>query len=167
LINDLLDLTRIEADTEPVQISALVLQFFIPHIGEPFLERTQRQGQRLVFEIADALPAFTTDLFYLERILTELLQNACKYTPPGETITVSAQTEAGFLEIRVSNSGVEIPPEERDRIFDKFYRIPNNDPWKYGGTGLGLALVKKFVERLKGTIQVESGHQQTTFILRF
>jgi signal transduction histidine kinase len=71
------------------------------------------------------------------------------------------------IELSVTNSGVEIPAIECDRVFDKFYRIPHNDPWKHGGTGLGLALVKKLVERLEGTIWVESANRQTSFVMRF
>ena len=67
----------------------------------------------------------------------------------------------------MSNSGVEIPAAEGDRIFDKFYRIPNNDPWKHGGTGLGLALVKRLAERIKSKIRLISGDGKTTFIVEF
>jgi signal transduction histidine kinase len=80
---------------------------------------------------------------------------------------VSAQATPAALELRVSNTGVEIPATEYERIFDKFYRIPNNDPWKHGGTGLGLALTKKLTESLGGQIHVESGGGQTTFVLTF
>ena len=167
LINDLLDLARIDAGTEPLSFTTMALQIYIPHLAESFIERTYQQQQQLIIQIPDNLPDFTTDLPYLGRILTELLHNACKYTPAGETITVSAQAIASTLKICVSNAGVEIPVAECDRIFDKFYRIPNNDPWKHGGTGLGLALVKKLTERLGGQIHVESGSGQTAFILEF
>lgn len=106
------------------------------------------------------------DLPSLSRILTELIHNACKYTPPNETITVTACAEAGLLYLSVSNSGVEIPDEERPRIFDKFYRIPNSDRWKYGGTGLGLALVKGLTEHLGGSIEVTSTNNLTCFTVR-
>jgi len=167
LINDLLDLARVDAGTEPLSFTSTDLQFYIPHLVETFAERFRQQGQECIVQIPEDLPPLITDLPYLERILTELLHNACKYTPAGETIAITARTTADTLEIRVCNSGVEIPPEERDRIFEKFYRIPNNDPWRHGGTGLGLALVKKIVEHLGGSIWVESGNQQTTFILTF
>ena len=167
LIDDLLNLTRLNAGTEPLTMTTIVLQHYIPHLAESFSERARQQRQQLVFHIPDALPDFTTDLPYLERILTELLHNACKYTPAGETITVSAQAMPTALEIRISNTGVEIPATEYDRVFDKFYRIPNSDPWKHGGTGLGLALVKKLTEYLGGQIHVTSGGGQTSFILTF
>ncbi len=167
LINDLLDLTRLDAGTEPLQLTTIALQYYLPHLAESFIERTQQQQQHLVLQIPDDLPDCTTDLPYLERIVTELLHNACKYTPAGETITVSAQATTETWELCVSNTGVEIPATEYERIFDKFYRIPNNDPWKHGGTGLGLALVKKLTACLGGQIHVESGNGQTTFVLTF
>ena len=61
----------------------------------------------------------------------------------------------------------DIPEQELPRIFEKFYRIPNADPWKQGGTGLGLALVQKLVAQLNGTIQVESNQNLTTFMIEF
>lgn len=176
LINDLLDLTRLEAGDEPLEWATVDLKTWIPRVLEPFVQRTQNQQQRLQIGIPATVPPITTDLSYLERILAELLNNACKYTPAGEQIAVSAQFVSGkvsrressspsFL-ITVSNSGVEIPGSELERIFEKFYRIPNNDPWKHGGTGLGLALVKRLVERMNGKIKASSGHRQTGFTIQ-
>ncbi|MCY7394257.1 MAG: ATP-binding protein, partial [Leptolyngbyaceae cyanobacterium CAN_BIN12] len=116
------------------------------------------------------------------------LNNACKYTPAGESITLSAQVisekanqnlpqviqysednranpDPISLQICVTNTGIEISQEERDRVFDKFYRIPNNDPWKHGGTGLGLALAKKMSEHLGAKLSVSGANQQTSFVL--
>jgi signal transduction histidine kinase len=70
------------------------------------------------------------------------------------------------LQLTIANTGVEISSKELPRIFDKFYRIPNNDPWKHGGTGLGLALVKKLVEQMEGKIWVESSNNITQFIVQ-
>ncbi len=167
LVNNLLDLSRLEAGTEPLLMTIIDPTIWIPGIAEPFIERAREQQQHLVVEIPSQLPTLMTDLTDLERILSELLNNACKYTPPGGTITVSAQATDKILQLFVSNSGVEIPKPELAHIFDKFYRIPNHDPWKHGGTGLGLALVKKLVEHLGATIQVKSCESQTTFTLEF
>jgi signal transduction histidine kinase len=111
------------------------------------------------------LPPLTTDIEFLERILGELLGNACKYTPAGEKLLISARPDAAKIQIQICNTGVMIPPEECDRIFDKFYRIPSSDPWKYGGTGLGLALVKKLVTILQGSIQASSHDHITCFTI--
>ncbi len=167
LINDLLDLSRLDAGTDSLNLTPIDLRQYIAKLAEPFIERMRPHQQHFVSHIPADLPPWNTDVAFLERILTELLHNACKYTPSGETIAVSVQSTPTGLSIRISNSGVEIPTAECHRIFDKFYRIPKNDPWKHGGTGLGLALVKKLTERLGGTIHVESGSNQTTFVLEF
>ncbi|QKD84438.1 PAS domain S-box protein [Thermoleptolyngbya sichuanensis A183] len=155
LINDLLDLTRLDADAEPLILSPLTLQDWLPHVLEPFWERAQRQQQQLTLSITPDLPPIVTDASLLQRVLRELLTNACKYTPTGEAIEVSATATATLLNLCVANTGVDVPATECDRIFDRFYRIPNLDPWKHGGTGLGLALVKKRVEYLGGMIWAE------------
>ncbi|HEY9858692.1 MAG TPA: ATP-binding protein, partial [Candidatus Obscuribacterales bacterium] len=80
-------------------------------------------------------------------------------------ITVSVTAQAETLQLSVSNSGVEISLDEQTRIFEKFYRIPNADPWKQAGTGLGLALVRKLVAHLGGSIQVQSANNLTNFIV--
>jgi len=167
LINDLLDLSRLDAGTEPLMLTTINPQIWIHSIIEPFIERAKTQQQLLQLDIPPELPPLTTDLSHLERILTELLNNACKYTPPNEKITVMAHATPQVVQLSVSNSGVEIPQSELSHIFDKFYRIPNSDPWKHGGTGLGLALVKKLVEHLESTIHVESTQGQTTFTVEF
>jgi signal transduction histidine kinase len=155
-------------------LTTIDLQTWIPHVVEPFLERARTQTQYLQVEVPSDLPSITTDLSSLERILSELLHNACKYTPANAAITVSAQyipsSDGGesdrppaLLVLQVSNSGTELLPSELSRIFDKFYRIPSNDPWKHGGTGLGLALVKRLVGHLGATIRADSANNHVTF----
>ncbi|MEB3356420.1 MAG: HAMP domain-containing sensor histidine kinase [Synechococcales bacterium] len=165
LINDLLDLTRLNAQAEPLERVTIELQYWLPQCLEVFAKQAQKHQLTLIHDLPTDLPPVTIDLTHFQRILTELVTNACKYTPPGETIRITARATT-LLEIRVSNSGVEIPAAERDRIFDCFYRIHNSDPWKRGGTGLGLALVKKLVNCLGGRIWVESGAGLTQFVLQ-
>lgn len=163
LINDVLDLQRLEGGNQPLKLAAIQLSDWLPQLVAPFQERAQRRQQTLQVNISSTIPPFLCDQASLERIITELLNNACKYTPPNEQITVTASAKGGLIQFSVSNSGVEIPASELSRIFDKFYRIPSTDPWKQGGTGLGLALVKKLVAHLGGIIQVESQDNQTCF----
>jgi signal transduction histidine kinase/DNA-binding response OmpR family regulator len=165
LINDLLHLQQLNAGAHPLEKTIIHLQDWIPHIIEPFEQRTQKHKQILQVDIPEELPILVSDPFSLARILTELLNNACKYTPPQEKITIAVRAKSEMLQICVSNSGIEIPTNEISRIFDKFYRIPSNDPWKHGGTGLGLALVQKMVAYLGGTIKVESTPKNTCFLV--
>ncbi|MBW4576339.1 MAG: PAS domain S-box protein [Aphanothece sp. CMT-3BRIN-NPC111] len=163
LINDLLDLQHLEAGTQPAALTLIQLQNWIPHVVEPFEERARNQQLLLRVDISPELPAIATDLSSLQRVLTELLNNALKYTLPGEQIAVTASARSERLLLSVSNTGVEIPKSELSHIFEKFYRIPNADPWKHGGTGLGLALVKKLIEYLGGSISVQSDRTGTCF----
>jgi signal transduction histidine kinase/DNA-binding response OmpR family regulator len=171
LVEDLLSLQHVEAGTYTSQPISINLQELLPHLIEPFESRTQHQQQTLQVNIAPDLPTLNLDSRSFNRVVTELLSNACKYTPVGETISVSARVTqdktatppTNYLQLTIINTGVEIAPKELSRVFDKFYRIPNNDPWKHGGTGLGLALVKKLVEQMGGSIIVESANNQTSF----
>lgn len=174
LVEDLLNLQHIEAGTYASHFVVINLQELLPHLIEPFEVRAQNQQQVLQLNVPCDLPSLDLDLLSFKRIITELLSNACKYTPKSETISISvtltqdptAADASAYLQLAVSNTGIEIDPKELPRIFDKFYRIPNNDPWKHGGTGLGLALVKKLVEQMDGKIQVESTNQQTCFTVK-
>ncbi|MBD2077090.1 AAA family ATPase [Phormidium sp. FACHB-592] len=173
LINDLLDLQRLAVGTMSLNLETIQLQEWLPESLEPFYERTENRQQHLQVDIAPDLPPLTSDPASLSRIVAELLNNACKYTPPGEWIRIMIRIKAAMvgsqepryasLVISVSNSGVEIPVSELPHVFDRFYRVAGADRWKQGGTGLGLALVQKLVDHLGGTIRVESTTNLTCF----
>ncbi|WP_395649084.1 CBS domain-containing protein [Planktothrix agardhii] len=196
LINDLLDLQRLESSAAPIPIDSLDLLEWLPNIITPFYSRTQERNQVLNVQYYPDLQSIRTNPNSLERILAELLNNACKYTPNGgeiflgihyrslsnwleliptatnkrkkkkPDISLPSPSISDPLQIVIRNPA-EIPEQELPRIFEKFYRIPNADPWKQGGTGLGLALVQKLVAQLNGTIQVESNQNLTTFTIEF
>lgn len=164
LINDLLDLQRLEAASYPTFLAQTVhLQDWLPKLIERFRSRMQERNLFLELDIPSELPPLVSDISSLERILAELLNNACKYTPPEERITVKVRAMPEKMVLIVMNSGVEIPAGELTRIFEKFYRVTSTDRWKQGGTGLGLALVKRLAEHLGGSIEVESASGQTSF----
>jgi len=165
LINNLLDLQRLTAEAQPLYLGVIDLPTWLPQIVQPFEERAQARQQSLQLEIAPDLPPLLSDAGSLAQVLSELLNNACKYTPDQERITVSAVAIAGGIAIQVTNTGIEIPANELPQVFDKFYRVPSADPWKQGGTGLGLALVQKLIEHLGGAIAVLSEAGQTQFTL--
>ncbi|MGQ9838784.1 MAG: ATP-binding protein [Cyanobacteriota bacterium] len=97
--------------------------------------------------------------------MQELLENACKFTQPGGTLCLEARLIPSGLELKVGNTA-QIPAIELPHLFDRFYRVPSADPWVQQGIGLGLALVKQWVEYLQGQIQVTSQAGWTWFILR-
>jgi len=171
LINDLLDLQRLEASSYSLSPVELTLQECVPALVEPFYSRTQERQQTLSVHVPATLTPVIVDRPTLERVLAELLNNACKYTPPGgevrlkiEQVASDNQGDDPTVIIKVSNQA-EIPPAELAHIFDKFYRVPNGDRWKQGGTGLGLALVQRLVHEMGGTIEVESSNGWTSFTL--
>lgn len=163
LVNDLLEWQKLDTEIQPLVLTTIEMLEWLPKIIEPFVQQAQERQLNLEINIDPELPSLVCDHASLGRILSELLTNACKYTPPQEQIIVTAGAAQARIEVSVKNTGVEIPAGEKERIFEKFYRIPSTDPWKQGGTGLGLALVQKRVALLKGTIQLESSANQTCF----
>ncbi|WP_218080207.1 PAS domain-containing sensor histidine kinase [Anthocerotibacter panamensis] len=164
LINDLLDLQRLEAGTKPLTPESIILTEWLPGLLKPFYNRVREHQQSLHLDIGSGLEPLISDRNSLERILVELVNNACKYTPPAGHIQVWVAAGTGAsLKFSISNTGTGIAPEELPRIFEKFYRIPERDPWRQGGTGLGLALVHRLVEQMQGTILVRSEEGCTVF----
>lgn len=148
LLNNLLDLQRLEAGNSGLITETINLQEWLPELVEPFVERARNSQISLQVDLPADLPPLVSDPVCLGRILAELLNNACKYTPPGERIAIALSVAQGKMQIKVSNSGVEIPAQELPCIFDKFYRASSSNLCKQNGTGLGLALVQKLVESL-------------------
>jgi PAS domain S-box-containing protein len=175
LINDLLDLQRLEASAYPVSLETVDLQACLTTIIEPFYTRTSDRQQVLTTHLPTHLPLITTDKATLQRVLAELLNNACKYTSPGSAVTLTVSYDsplhddlgdtAAQIIFTVGNQA-EIPISELPHIFEKFYRVPNADPWKQGGTGLGLALVQRLILQLEGVILVESSNGWTHFSIQ-
>ncbi|NEQ41722.1 MAG: CBS domain-containing protein [Okeania sp. SIO3I5] len=174
LIDDLLDLQRLEAGTESIPLDTIDLTNWLPTIMEPFKSRVKERQQTLKIKYPKQLPKIRSNHNSLGRILAELLNNACKYTEDGGEVKFSIEcnqkknskkspSEMSYpIKFLISNPS-EISESELPKIFTKFYRVPNADPWKQGGTGLGLALVKKLVEQLNGNIFVTSSNGWTTF----
>lgn len=169
LINDLLDLQRLEAGANPVAMEPINMSQWLPKVIGPFKSRTRERNQIFTVDCSPDLEGLRSDRVGLERIVVELLNNACKYTPQEHEIHLKVdclnEDNSNTLRFQVTNAA-EIPPSELPRVFDKFYRIPNADPWKQGGTGLGLALVKRLVNHLEGSIDVTSADGKTTFTVK-
>lgn len=165
LINKLLDLQSLEAKELSSAAAAIDLHSFCTSLLDGVRERAQ--ARQLKLEMAE-LTSFPAVLYsYPQRltlILKELLENACKFTQPGGTLRLEVQAFPGGVELRIGNTA-QIEPDHLPHLFERFYQVPSEDPWAQPGSGLGLALVKHWVEYLQGQIRVTSQNGWTWFVL--
>ncbi|MXZ12493.1 MAG: PAS domain-containing protein [Candidatus Dadabacteria bacterium] len=110
----------------------------------------------LSLEIEDGMPPYRANRFLMERMLINLVENSAKYTPADGSVSVRASAQNGSLRIEIEDSGIGIPPEHHERIFERFYRVDKNRSREIGGTGLGLSIVKHIVIQHGGTIALRS-----------
>lgn len=167
LIDDLITLCFLDVEANKIVKKSFNLQVLILETIKPFFEIADSRQQQLIIDLDEQITTIDSDSFIVKRILTELLNNACKYTPIGEKILVKAGAIEGLIRIDVTNSGITIPLQEQESIFEQFYRITPQDSYQCDGTGLGLTIVKKMVELLEGSINLESAENLTTFSLAF
>ncbi len=144
-----------DAGTSPPRIQDLDVAGAINSAVELATPAIERAGLRLVAEIPVVLRA-RGDSDRLAQVLANLLSNAVRYTPPGGVITVRAERRPGDVLIAVLNTGEGIPPEDLDRVFERFYRVEKSRDRARGGAGIGLAIVKQLVEQAGGRVGAES-----------
>ena len=168
LINDLLDISRVETgrvrfEPKPIQIGDVIADVVNALAGQ-----AEAKQQSLTYRVAGGLPDVMGDRDRLNQVLTNLVGNSIRYTPNGGRIEVRAYLVEGAVRVDVEDTGIGIAPEDLGRIFERFYRADDPLVQEVGGTGLGLPIVKMFVEMHGGRIWVESerGKGSTfTFIL--
>ena len=163
LINDLLDVAKLEAGRLVQKKTAIDLSEMIEDMVLLMQLRAKEQGILLIHSCENMRPV-VADPKNIEEVLNNLLTNAINYSPEGGKVAVTARGVGNFVEIKVSDTGVGIAPEELPKIFYKFYRVKHPKTRQVTGTGLGLSIVKGIVEAYHGSIHVESVLDQgTTF----
>ncbi|WP_129628005.1 ATP-binding protein [Candidatus Oscillochloris fontis] len=182
LINDVLDITKIESGSVDLEWRSLHLVEVLSGVISEIQTAVAAREHELNISIPPGMPLVRADAYRLHQILFNLLSNAVKYTPKGGKITVEAYearvdelpdylrsgvtAEKRYVQVNIRDTGVGIDREDIGRIFDRFYRTENPLKIEAGGTGLGLSLVKPLVELLNGKIWVESAlGQGSTFSL--
>jgi signal transduction histidine kinase len=168
LINDVLDLSKIEAGKLEVELEKVDLRKLLEGSLVVVRERALRHDIRLSLDMADNVDTVTADERKVKQIVFNLLSNAVKFTPDKGQVGIRARKFDALVEIAVWDSGVGIALEDQQRIFEEFQQIERGLTDKQEGTGLGLALTRKFVELHGGKIWAEStrGHGSTfTFTL--
>jgi signal transduction histidine kinase len=160
LINDLLDLSRMEAGKLDLKRTNLDLGRLIPEVADSLRPLIEDKRQRLKLELGEALPAVWADQNRVTQILTNLIANAHKYTLADGSITVAARRDHGFVRVDVSDTGIGLSPEDQAQLFTKFFRAHDRSPEAGGGTGLGLVITRLLVELHGGQITVSSAPGQ-------
>ena len=156
LINDILDLAKIESGRMELELTTFDLPTLLRDTLTMMRERATRKGIETILEIDSQLGDCMADERKVKQTLLNLLSNALKFTPEGGSILLKAIPNSGFVEISVTDTGIGIAPDHQEKIFDEFYQAGGNYIGKREGTGLGLALTKKFVELHGGKILVTS-----------
>jgi two-component system phosphate regulon sensor histidine kinase PhoR len=162
LVQDLLDLSRIESKEFRLSADSFDLSGVVDRTLEFHEERATQKRMRISAALPPQLPAVRGDATALERVLSNLIDNAVKYCPEGAAIVVAAEDLGGKLRVSVSDDGPGIEARHLPRLFERFYRCDPGRSRAMGGTGLGLSIVKHLVEAMGGGVQVESTPGQGT-----
>ncbi|MFN8598355.1 MAG: GAF domain-containing protein, partial [Anaerolineae bacterium] len=157
LVNDLLDISRIESGRVKLDIRPLSIESVIEQVATSLRGRIEEK--RLTLRISlpeDELPRVYGDRDRVIQVLTNLVSNAYQYTAPGGSILVNAHVVGPMIQIDVTDTGIGIAPEHQPKVFERFFRVDDPNVQEFPGTGLGLAIVKSLVEMHDGHIWLES-----------
>ena len=157
LMENLLNLSRIESGKEEILKEEILLRPFVDHLLERFSAQAKIKEIELHNEIPNGAPPLIADPGKLNQILSNLVDNAIKYVPGKGKVWVRSEFRSSDYKITVEDNGPGISPQDRERIFERFYRVDKARSRDSGGAGLGLAIVKHLVELHGGRVTVESG----------
>lgn len=156
LINDLLDIQRIESGRSPLKLQPVAVAPLVRQAADTFRVAAEQKGLALVVETPDEPgPLVTADPERLTQISANLMSNAVKYTRAG-SVRVTVEDCGENVRLRIADTGIGIPPAEQPKVFEKFYRCEDKYAREAGGTGLGLSITKALVEEHGGAISLES-----------
>ncbi|HVO44229.1 MAG TPA: HAMP domain-containing sensor histidine kinase, partial [Aggregatilineales bacterium] len=170
LVNELLDISKLDRGTVRMSFQATDVAEIVDTSMNHLYGRIENENKDIHVELRlpDDLPQIRADFYKLTQVLNNLLDNAFNYTYAGGRITVSAYAELHSVVICISDTGVGIPKDKQDRIWQRFYRDEDQPlVLESSGTGLGLAIVQEYVRMHEGEIWLESEvGQGTTFYVR-
>ncbi len=155
LVNDVLDLSRIEPGMMPLDLEAVDLAAIAHAVGEDVAPQAASRGLRLLIDIPADLPPIQADGRRVHQVLLNLVGNAVKFTDQG-TVAIAAWVAGDAVEIAVSDTGIGIAPDVLPFVFDEFRQVDGSTTRRFEGSGLGLAITKRLVELHGGSIRAES-----------
>ena len=156
MVNDLLDISRIESGKVDIKTESLDLKVIIAKIADLLSEQLKAKNITFTSNITDNCQKILADRSQIERVFINLVGNALKFTPENGKINISARSENKIVQIDVQDSGFGIPQEAQEHLFEEFYRVDNVINQNVKGTGLGLSLVKHIIEAHQGKIWLKS-----------
>jgi signal transduction histidine kinase len=155
LIDDILDISKIEAGHIHIEMEEIALEPFLDRLDSSLRPVVERKSNQFVVRLQDAPRTLVSDSTRLQQILANLLGNAAKFTENGQ-VTLTASEEAHWVVFRVEDTGIGMTTEEQSKVFGEFVQADSSTTRKYGGTGLGLTLVLRLTELLRGRVDLHS-----------
>jgi signal transduction histidine kinase len=157
MLDDLFTLSKVEVEALPLNLQPVMLAAVVrQRLAALAPLAWGRECTKLVARMPEGLPPICADKDRLDQILTNLLRNALRHTPPGGIVVVRAEAEADRVRLDVCDTGEGIAPEELAHVWERFYRGEKARAQDRHGAGLGLALVKELTEAMGGTVNVQS-----------
>jgi PAS domain S-box-containing protein len=156
LINDILDLSKIEAGKMPVYLEEVPLRQMLGELAESVEPLVREKSLEFRLQVQEGVPPLFTDRTKLKQILLNLLSNAVKFTAAGQVRLIGEQTGPSRVRITVEDTGIGIKEEDLEKIFEDFRQVDQSPTREYGGTGLGLSITRKLIALLGGQIEVDS-----------
>ena len=154
IVQDLLTLSRLDAGNTEMRFAPFSFRESVENVCRANAMEARRHGHSLTCTLAEDMPEISGDRQRLEQVVTNILGNAIKYTPDGGHIAVTGGGSGRSVWVEVADDGIGIPEKDRDRIFDRFYRVDKARSRESGGTGLGLSIAKEIVERHHGSLRL-------------
>ncbi|MPN09935.1 Alkaline phosphatase synthesis sensor protein PhoR [bioreactor metagenome] len=152
IVQDLLTLSRLDSGRAELNLNRFSLETALQDLYQAVRMEAQRRGHVLELALEPGLPDIVADRERILQVMMNVVSNSIKYTPDGGRIRISAGHRGAFAWVEVSDNGIGIPPEDRPRIFERFYRVDKARSRESGGTGLGLSIAKEIIERHEGLI---------------
>ncbi len=160
LINDLLEFSRLESGQIKLHVEEISLAEVAHRVVEKLSPQAQEGQLTLLSQIPEDFPTVEADALRMEQVLTNLVDNAIKFTPANGRIVITGEDLGDRVLVAVADTGAGIPPAERERVFERFYQVNSGGMKPYRGTGLGLSICKHIVEHHRGRIWVEGAEPQ-------
>ena len=154
IVQDLLTLSRFDSGRSELKLTQFSFDRALRDLYHAVLLEAQRHQHEIILDIPDGLPEIRADRERILQVMMNVVSNAIKYTPDGGRIAISAGQAGSRVWMEVEDNGIGIPPEDRERIFERFYRVDKARSRQSGGTGLGLSIATEIMNRHEGSLSL-------------